>query len=273
MMKKLLAIALAAAMVFAFTGCETLDKAFDAVDKLLGGEGGQEGTNGGLDEEYNFSYITPDGELEELPDGEYYFSFETDEEGNLIGKVEIGGAEGEEDTPIQKEEANKQEETSKSTVSASGKSIISHIGLKYSDIKAMYGTDMELNEYGALYYPDGRTPLMFYFMGDEHPDNFTGNETVSCVAVKGGMYPVCSFLTGSETADEVIGKGGYRSEDGYLHVRNGSESTVIFDGNNPNGSALVAMHADDEGALFNFNYYWKNADSRNKKKADLIIIG
>lgn len=277
MLKKILAITLVVTMVFAFTGCDTFGKAFDTLGDLLNGERENEKdmADGELDEEYHFSYIGPDGEIGELPDGEFYFQFETDEEGNMIGKIEISREEVEEDEPVKKEESTKKEEPSKNNnVAPNQRSIISHIGLPKAEIEQLYGKDLTLDEYGALSYKDGRIPLRFYFTGSGNPENLSAGATVSCVAVKGGTYPICSFLTGNETAVEVISKGGYLcGSQGSLWLANGSETFVLYDGQNMNGAELVCMHADDEGVLCNFNYYWKNGSDCDKKAADLIIVG
>lgn len=282
MFKKMIGIMLAAVMLFAFTGCNFVGEIIETVGGVLDGDSG----NGGKDAlpnlpedgDYSFYYYNPDGDEGEL-NGSFRIEFETDEDGNLVGKLE-NGDKAEESVPQKQEsgklESSKEEEPSKNNTASGKKSMISHIGLSYDDIIQLYGEGLKLNEYGALYYPNGSTPLMFYFMDydHKHPEAFTGDETVTCVAVKGGKYPVCSYLTGNETGDEVVDKGGYYcGSEGKLCLMNGGEDLVLFDGKNTNGACLVCMHADDEGILCNFSYYWKNESDCNKKKADLIIVG
>lgn len=266
MVKKCLSIALALAMLFSLSACNTLNRWMND----LSGEESEADIP--LDEDKTI-YFFGDGEDGDFG-GSFRVEFETDEDGNLIGKIEQDEEDKQEDEKVEQKVESSKSEPNQGSATVQGRSIISHLGLSKNDIEQLYGTGLTLDQYGALYYKDGRTPLRFYFMGNGNPENLSGDATVSAVSVKGGTYPICSYLTGNETGDEVVAKGGYYcGSDGSLWMNNGSEWTVIFDGKDPNGACLVCLHADDEGMLCNFNYYWKNESDCNKKPADLIIVG
>lgn len=207
MLKKFLAITLVITMVFALTGCDTFGKAFDTLGDLLNGERENEKdmADGELDEEYHFSYIGPDGEIGELPDGEFYFQFETDEEGNMIGKIEISREEVEEDEPVKKEESSKKEEPSKNNAGSKKLigTVVSHMGKTLNEIKAMYGDHIETNGSGMFYYTDRLNGIQFYTI---HAGN--GETVINEIMVKSSGYAVAECLNGNETADELLDQFG-----------------------------------------------------------------